>query len=81
MTMTHLSNDTPKQRHTQAMTATAAAAAAAAAAARYWLILAERLLRQWIATPALGRGPRFVQFLSESAAADPGLATAVKLTM
>jgi hypothetical protein len=26
---------------------------------RYWLILAERVLRQCIATPLLGRGPRF----------------------
>lgn len=62
--------------HTQAMPALLLLPAV-----RYWLILAERLLRQWVATPALGRGPRFVQFLGESAAADPGLATAVKLAM
>lgn len=48
---------------------------------RYGIILAERILRQWVATPALGRGPIFISFLHKSAAADPGPATAVKLAM
>ncbi|WIA39137.1 hypothetical protein OEZ86_005266 [Tetradesmus obliquus] len=32
--------------------------------ARYWLLLGERVLRQIIATPLLGRGPRFAAWLT-----------------
>lgn len=49
--------------------------------ARYWIILAERVLRQFVATPVLGRGPRFVQWMRDAAAADPGPITAFKLAM
>lgn len=48
---------------------------------RYWLIFAERALRQFIATPALGRGQRFVQYMLDATAADPGPVTAFKLAM
>ncbi|WIA22769.1 hypothetical protein OEZ86_009726 [Tetradesmus obliquus] len=36
--------------------------------ARYWLILTERVLRQCVATPVLGRGPRFLSWLAQQAA-------------
>lgn len=55
--------------------------AAAVCWRRYWIILAERILRQFVATPVLGRGPRFVQYMRDAAAADPGPITAVKLAM
>lgn len=48
---------------------------------RYWIILSERILRQFVATPALGRGPRFVQWMQDTAATDPGPMTAFKLAM
>lgn len=53
----------------------------AAVLCRYWIILAERILRQFVATPVLGRGPRFVQWMRDTAAADPGPITAFKLAM
>lgn len=48
---------------------------------RYWIILAERILRQFVATPALGRGERFVQWMRDATVADPGPVTAIKLAM
>jgi len=48
---------------------------------RYWIILTERILRQWVATPALGRGHNFVAWLRDTAAANQGAGTAVKLAM
>lgn len=48
---------------------------------RYWIILSERLLRQFVATPVLGRGARFVQWMQEAAAADPGPLMAFRLAM
>lgn len=55
------------------LTAAAATAAAARDAPSYWLILGERVLRQFLATPLLGRGPRFAPWLREQAQGSPAM--------
>jgi hypothetical protein len=48
---------------------------------RYGLILAERLLRQFIATPLLGRGPRFRTWLQQAHASSSPLLLVLKLSV